>query len=88
MTQHNHTTIVPGCYRCELGQDEAADAGPEHCECENRERDLYVWRGDPDWWSCTQCDDRVRLLTEGERRHHSIRATRPAKNENEAGSHG
>lgn len=23
MTPHDHTTIVPGCYRCELGQDEA-----------------------------------------------------------------
>lgn len=22
MTQHLHSTVVPGCYRCELGQDE------------------------------------------------------------------
>ena len=22
MTQHTHTTVTPGCYRCELGQDE------------------------------------------------------------------
>ena len=28
MTAHNHRTIVPGCYRCELGQDEARV--PEH----------------------------------------------------------
>lgn len=22
MTEHNHTTPVPGCYRCEISQDE------------------------------------------------------------------
>ena len=26
MTPHDHTTLVPGCYRCELGRDEALDA--------------------------------------------------------------
>jgi hypothetical protein len=26
MTPHDHTTRVPGCYRCELGQDEAMTA--------------------------------------------------------------
>lgn len=26
MTAHDHTTYVPGCYRCELGRDEARDA--------------------------------------------------------------
>ena len=26
MTPHDHTTIVAGCYRCELGRDEAASA--------------------------------------------------------------
>ncbi len=26
MSAHDHTSIVRGCYRCELGQDEALDA--------------------------------------------------------------
>ncbi|PTL55738.1 hypothetical protein [Paraconexibacter algicola] len=26
MTAHDHRTFVPGCYRCELGRDEAMDA--------------------------------------------------------------
>lgn len=29
MTAHNHRAIVPGCYRCELGQDEARAAARE-----------------------------------------------------------
>lgn len=29
MTPHDHTTRVPGCYRCELGLDEAMDAANE-----------------------------------------------------------
>lgn len=37
------------------------------CECENPHRDLFQWRGDPDWWSCVQCDGRVRLMTDEER---------------------
>lgn len=26
MTPHDHRTLVPGCFRCELGQDESKDA--------------------------------------------------------------
>lgn len=26
MTAHTHLTIIPGCYRCEIGRDEAAYA--------------------------------------------------------------
>ncbi len=26
MTAHLHSTVVPGCYRCELGQDEYREA--------------------------------------------------------------
>lgn len=26
MTPHDHRTLVPGCYRCELGRDEVRDA--------------------------------------------------------------
>lgn len=26
MVEHLHSTIVPGCFRCELGEDEAKDA--------------------------------------------------------------
>lgn len=37
------------------------------CECQNENRGLFIWRGDPDWLSCTQCDDRVRPLTEAEK---------------------
>lgn len=29
MTPHDHRTFVPGCYRCELGRDEAHDAEVE-----------------------------------------------------------
>lgn len=37
------------------------------CECGNPDRGLFVWRGDPEWASCVQCDGRVRPLTENER---------------------
>lgn len=39
------------------------------CECENDnpDRQLFNWREDPDWWSCYQCDGRVRPLTNGEK---------------------
>ena len=37
------------------------------CECENPNRNMFIWRGDPDWWSCLQCDGRVRPLTESEK---------------------
>lgn len=37
------------------------------CECENPERGLFIWRSDPFWWSCRQCDGRVRRLTEREK---------------------
>lgn len=53
------------------------------CECENPERGLFVWRGDPEWWSCVQCDGRVRPLTEAEKharsasRQHALRTKRP-----------
>jgi hypothetical protein len=30
MTAHDHREIVPGCYRCELGRDEARDAIEDH----------------------------------------------------------
>lgn len=29
MTAHDHTTYVPGCFRCELSRDEAQDAAVE-----------------------------------------------------------
>lgn len=32
MSQHDHRTAVPGCYRCELGQDEARAARQEAVE--------------------------------------------------------
>lgn len=28
--------------------------------------DVFIWRGDPTWWSCTSCDERVRALTREE----------------------
>jgi hypothetical protein len=37
------------------------------CECENADRGLYRYRRDPDWWSCEQCDGRVRPLTDAEK---------------------
>ena len=32
MTEHAHTELVDGCYRCELNRDETAEllADPEH----------------------------------------------------------
>jgi hypothetical protein len=53
------------------------------CECENPERGLFIWRGDKEWWSCVQCDGRVRPLTEAEKhvesakRQHGARTKRP-----------
>lgn len=46
MSAHDHTSIVPGCYRCELGQDEArdarADAEREAQEAWLQYRDRYM----------------------------------------------
>jgi len=41
-TPHDHTTIVPGCYRCEIGQDEADRATePEGAKCWPCESSCY-----------------------------------------------
>jgi hypothetical protein len=32
MTPHNHRRFVPGCFRCELGRDEARDAAMDSFE--------------------------------------------------------
>ncbi len=39
---------------------------PRMCKCS--EQQMYVWRDDPEWWRCADCDGRVRLLDEAERR--------------------
>jgi hypothetical protein len=36
------------------------------CECTNPTRSLSIWRDDPEWWTCVQCDGRVRPLTTSE----------------------
>lgn len=41
MTAHNHRTIVPGCYRCDLGRDEARDAMAEEL-AESRWPERYI----------------------------------------------
>ncbi len=38
MSQHTHTTFVPGCFRCDLGRDEAEFARQEE------ERDIAMLR--------------------------------------------
>lgn len=55
MTSHDHTTIVPGCYRCELGQDETVPL----CACcrevyEYRHPDHDPWQGRMDAY-CLDC---------------------------------
>lgn len=37
----------------------------EICRCAG-ETLLFTWRGDPMWWSCFDCDGRVRPKTEAE----------------------
>ena len=29
MSEHSHTTIIPGCYRCELNEDEVVDSATD-----------------------------------------------------------
>jgi hypothetical protein len=40
--------------------------GEPMCKCEG-DWGLFVWRGDPEWWSCVGCDGRVRKITEAEK---------------------
>jgi hypothetical protein len=39
--------------------------GDHICECEGHEG-LFIWRGDPQWWSCA-----VRPLTDKEKTDHA-----------------
>ena len=32
MSRHDHQTYVPGCFRCELGRDEAERAADRDCD--------------------------------------------------------
>jgi hypothetical protein len=45
--------------------DTALSNREETCTCEG-DWGLFVWRGDPAWWSCEGCEQRVRLLTTDE----------------------
>lgn len=45
----------------------------ERCQCEGA-WGLFIWRGDPEWWSCVGCDQRVRPLTETEKAERMIAA--------------
>ncbi len=38
MSAHSHVRYVPGCFRCELGRDEAAE-----CEAEDRRDAQAAW---------------------------------------------
>ena len=44
MTPHTHTTVVPGCFRCDLGSDEVQSA-TEHVLARRCPvcGDLYAW---------------------------------------------
>lgn len=39
MTPHDHTTHVPGCYRCELGRDEVERQARVECACDPPDAD-------------------------------------------------
>jgi hypothetical protein len=43
VTEHDHTTIVPGCYRCDLNKDEVRDGATDTIKEALRE---YVGDGD------------------------------------------
>jgi hypothetical protein len=61
MTPHLHGALVPGCYRCELGQDEMKAAEQEAAEQAEREaqcpghnwREFFAMFGD--WAECLHC---------------------------------
>jgi hypothetical protein len=58
MTEHNHTTIVPGCYRCDLNKDEVRDSATGTIKEALRE---YVGDGDgSDEAVLTMHDNKVR----------------------------
>lgn len=42
-----------------------ADIEVRMCECEG-EHELFIWRSDPNWWSCGCCDRRVRPIRSDE----------------------
>jgi hypothetical protein len=55
------------------------------CECrtpaEQQTRDdLFIWRGDPTWWSCMSCDGRVRPLTKNELAQRNYQAAAMPRN--------
>lgn len=43
MSEHSHTTIIPGCYRCDLNRDEVVDSATDTIKEALRE---YVGDGD------------------------------------------
>lgn len=67
MTAHLHAALVPGCFRCELGQDEAAWAVQEAAEDAAREaacrehtyREFHTVFDD--WAVCTRCGHEEQL---------------------------
>jgi hypothetical protein len=61
VTQHLHGEIVPGCFRCDLGRDEAEAAEQEAAEQAEREANCpgHNWRERTtrfdSWAECIQC---------------------------------
>lgn len=55
MSAHDHSTFVPGCFRCELSRDEVE---PECPECHDKER-IQLHAGDmpgiPIYTPCPSC---------------------------------
>jgi hypothetical protein len=56
VTPHDHREIVPGCYRCELGRDEANDQLPD-CPMCAEDGELHESRGDDgeSFYVCAVC---------------------------------
>ena len=71
-TQHLHAEIVPGCFRCELGQDEAAAAEAETLPVSPREQRMHDRKRN---LSCSLCPPH-RKENEGRRSAHGVRKKR------------
>lgn len=54
------------CLKCHAYTWKILKSLESYCQCTNEGRGLFTWREDPEWWSCVQCDGRVRGKTKEE----------------------
>lgn len=55
------------------------------CECDDGSSGWFRYRGDPDWWSCVDCEGRTQKLTKAEKADMDSRPGAAAPGQKERG---